>query len=96
LLEKLGDAMDKVMIKVHQSQLTEFGHYTEIATDFLEVKVWQEYMESRVGVSVPIKDREFPSVWSALDYYSVKTSESELLKRLCYCAKRLRWIGLSC
>ena len=69
--------MDKVMLEVHQSQLTEFSHYTEIATDFLKVKAWQEYMESCMGVSVPIKDQEFPSVWSALDY-SVKTSESEL------------------
>jgi hypothetical protein len=91
LLEKLGDATDKVMLKACQSQLTEFGHYTEIAMDFLKVKAWQKYMESRIGVSVPVKDHEFPSVWLALDYI-VKTAESDLNDYVTVLKAALDWI----
>jgi hypothetical protein len=76
-LEKLGDAMDKVMSDSHQHLVMGVQNHSEVAGDFGKVKAWQDQMDGRVGMSVPIKEREFPSLWGALEY-SVRASESEL------------------
>ena len=68
LLEKLGDGMDKVMSDTHRAHLDELRRYKEIGCDFDKVHTWQTHMEGRVGTSLPVYGREFPSVWGALDY----------------------------
>jgi hypothetical protein len=67
-LEKLGEAMDKVMEEGYRNQRLQMQHYHEIAGDFEKVKAWQMKLEGRVGTNVPIYKRDFPSLWGALSF----------------------------
>jgi hypothetical protein len=43
-------------------------HYRVVARDFEKVRAWQEHTTERIGKSVLIKESDFHSLWSALDY----------------------------
>jgi hypothetical protein len=67
-IEKLGDAMDKVLEDSYKTQFRNLQQYQEIAGDFEKVKAWQQHCELRIGTGVPLFKRDFPSLWSALEF----------------------------
>ena len=67
-IEKLGDAMDKLMEDNYRNQVRELEHYQDIAGDFEKVKAWQEQLDGRIGTTMPIFQRDFPSLCGALDF----------------------------
>jgi hypothetical protein len=76
-LDNLGGAISRIARSVHKSQLENALRYQDVAGDFDKVKAWQDGANERIGRSVPIKDREFLSLWSALDF-SVRSLEAEV------------------
>ena len=56
------------MEEMYRHQMRELERYQEVAGDFAKVKACQVQMESRIGANVPVRGREFASIWSALDY----------------------------
>jgi cell fate (sporulation/competence/biofilm development) regulator YlbF (YheA/YmcA/DUF963 family) len=67
-IEKLGDAMDRVLEDNFKSQIRDLEQYQEIAGDFNKVKVWQQQLEARIGTNVPVFRRDFASLWNAIEF----------------------------
>jgi hypothetical protein len=47
-IEKLGDAMDKLLEDSYKSRMRDLQQYQEIAGDFDKVKAWQQHCELRI------------------------------------------------
>lgn len=85
-LKRLGDTILRIKLSMHQVQVQDMNRYQVIAGDFEKVRAWQEHMTERIGKSVLIKERDFHSLWSALDY-GVCAMEIELQE----CVGELKW-----
>jgi hypothetical protein len=49
--------------------------------DLAKIKAWQDMTDARIGQALPILGREFPNLWSALNY-SVRQEEEVMSNRI--------------
>jgi hypothetical protein len=76
-VKKLGDAMNFVMSMAEAQEHKEEDFYTDVVEDLAKIKAWQSMTDARIGQTLPILGREFPNLWSALDY-SVRQKEEAM------------------
>lgn len=80
-VEKLGDAMNEVMERMDSQEGEDKNLFLDVVDDLMKIKVWQERTEASIGNSLPLFGREFPNLWSALDY-SVRQEEESTIKQI--------------
>jgi hypothetical protein len=81
-VEKLGDAMNVMMLMAESQEHKEEDFYIDVVEDLAKIKAWwQDMMDAGIGQSLPILGKEFPNLWSALDY-NVHQEEEVMSNRI--------------